>query len=166
MRHLVRAALQALLDGELPEQDLGRVEAHLKSCARCRENLDRLKNIHETIRSELKILRPDPIPAAGPFVPSVNRKTGIRRPLVDRLLLAPVRLPAIVVILMGMVCLIPAAMLLFQKEHDDLTQTPSSAGPGHYLTILLPQGTGSLPLDFPPDSFKPVQNPIIYKEIW
>ncbi|HEY9383955.1 MAG TPA: zf-HC2 domain-containing protein, partial [Gemmatimonadales bacterium] len=45
MSHLEEGLFHALLDGEVPSDQLGPIQAHLASCAECRERLEQERQL-------------------------------------------------------------------------------------------------------------------------
>jgi anti-sigma factor RsiW len=82
--------LTALLDGALPGDRSGEVEAHLASCPECRAERDRIARA----LSALAALPPPPPPAPGfeqRFFARLAREAPRRRSILDRLSVRPLR---------------------------------------------------------------------------
>ncbi|MGE0440896.1 MAG: zf-HC2 domain-containing protein [Gemmatimonadales bacterium] len=63
MSHLEEGTLHALLDGEVPSEELGSVERHLAACASCRAALDEARRFREDAFGLIESLDQQPVAA-------------------------------------------------------------------------------------------------------
>jgi hypothetical protein len=165
MRHLDKAALQAYLDWELSASAQDRAEIHLAGCVGCREKLAALRQAHAEVRTRLTVLIPDRIPASLPRLTPAGAEPAKTPFRFWQWFFSPIRIPAGVFVLMGAACLILAGLWYSKKSSGNTNGTPLPVSPGPSLTMILPEGEVRLSFGFSPQAFKPVQNPIIFKEI-
>ncbi len=80
MSHLDEGTLHALLDGEIPSQELGAIQAHLAGCASCRARLDEERQLTSEAMGLVELVElPEPVGAArGPASIAIYRVPWVR----------------------------------------------------------------------------------------
>lgn len=139
--HLDEGRLQALLDGELSEEEVKTAEAHLASCERCGVELAVLREGSLVLTAALSLLD-DPRGEArvGAFVPPAARRSGRN---------AALALPRAAAILLIGVAAAAAAMpgspvREWIERRDEVTAVPVDSGSGEEFEVS-GSGTGDSP---------------------
>lgn len=115
MRCLEREKARAFIDGELSKKAMQRIERHLKYCRICQNQLKTKKEHINFVQTEMKLLDPQIIPKKEYDFLQRKKITSKSTPILKRLILSPIRVPASVLALLGIVILV-LSLMLFDKS--------------------------------------------------
>jgi len=163
MKHLKPKGIQVLLDGEASENKRLWAERHVRSCAGCKGRMEEAEQVLKAVRRDLESLNPASIPSPTPFNPQLAKTKDPRKRLVQAYVLAPVKVPAFLLVLTGGMLVL--LMGLYSVERARLRDAPVSrdlgAGQG-ILTITSAEGQSKIVLNAPAERFRPVDAPLIF----
>ncbi len=168
MKCLKKKNIREFLDGEVTLKERGKIEGHLSLCPKCKKALKKTEEEIHFVKDQMECLAPLTIPYQIPiFAKEIKDKEKIR-PSLKRLVLFPVRIPAFVLILMG-VLILAMAVVLFSKnlkwsQHEFLRIPKSEEST---LCISFEKGAQFISLDLDLSQFKPIEDPqiIVLREV-
>jgi anti-sigma factor RsiW len=156
MRHLKSGVLQTYLDGELAETERLSVEAHLEGCKICRHKRAFLEKAHADIRAIIEDFSPDYIPVAVPPQIVRGKAWAENRLRFLRWVLAPIRIPAFLLVLFsGMIFVLAGLLYSPPAPREEIAS----------LVIIAENREIPVSLGISLEGFEPIRNPTIFKEM-
>jgi hypothetical protein len=163
MKHLKPGWIQILLDGEANEDERLWAERHVRGCATCRDRLEGAARVLKAVRQNLENLDPVTIPLPAPFDPHLRVKQIARKPFIRVFILAPIRVPAFLLVLMGGLLILLTCLYSVEKFHPKNIASSKNVGDGQgMLTITSPGVQSKIALNTPAYGFRPINNPLIF----
>jgi anti-sigma factor RsiW len=154
--------LQQFADGELSENESQIILAHLDDCDECRDALDRIKADVSFIREKMNTLNPAAIPARA-FVPAKAEQIKARRLSAFQVLWhTSVRIPTVVLIVMGTVFLGLIFGLLAQSRRlARLESGPAVQPAAETIFVSSASSFQAYGLDIDLKNYQPIDHPNI-----
>lgn len=163
MKHLKSEWIQILLDGEANENERLWAERHVRGCVACRDRLEHAARVLKVVRQNLENLDPVTIPLPAPFEPQLRAARGPRKPFIRFFILAPVTVPAFLLVLMGGLLILLTCLYSVEKVHSKNIAAAKNVGDGQGIITITSSGVESkVALNTPAYGFRPINNPLIF----
>jgi len=163
MKHLKTKWIQVLLDGEASEDKRLWAERHVRLCPVCRERMEEAERVLKAVRRNLESLSPVSIPSPAIFSPQPLRTKTSKKNSVQAFVLAPVKVPAFLLVLMGGILLLLFGLYSSERARPKGAPISRSLGANQsILTITSAEGQAEIVLNAPAERFRPIYDPMIF----
>ena len=161
MKHLNPRSIQMLIDGEASQDETLWADRHVRECAGCRAKLEQAGAALRAVMKDLEGLDPVSVPSPPAFDRSLEAE-GPKKPLIRALALAPIRVPAFLLVLMaGMLIFLTCLLYVVKPYQKDTAVNNPGEEAADYLTLVSSGGETRISLNTPAHRYKLVENPSI-----
>lgn len=160
MRHPKKRIILAFINKELRGKQRKKAKEHLSSCSECQTQQKLIMAERQLVKERIDLLTPEVTSHIPPFVFDEINAEICGETFFQRMILASVKVPAVILILAG-AAFLAMSIFLFSKKVEPTISDKRYEIETEQLILVCQESMTSFPINIKLTGFRPIDNPKI-----